>query len=374
MGARKQADERSTRRRGAPRSCASCWTDTTTAITRSTIRRFRTPNMTGSCWSCAASRRSTRSLPTPDSPTQRVGAAPVAAFGAVQPPDPHALLGQCLQRRGGAGFRPAHPRAPARERSIRYSAEPKLDGLAVSARYEGGVFVQGATRGDGETGEDVTQNLRTIAALPLKLRGDGVPRVLEVRGEVFMPLAGFERFNQRSARARREELRQSAQCRRGEFAAARSAHDGGAAARPLHLWRRFRRGRGAARRITARCSRRCATGDSRSVRSPAWSSRSRAASSITARWARARATLPYQIDGVVYKVDDVELQRQLGFVSRAPRWAIAHKFPAEEALTTVRGIEFQVGRTGALTPVARLEPVFVGGVTVSNATLTIWMR
>ena len=157
-----------------------------------------------------------------------------------------------------------------REGPIRYSAEPKLDGLAISARYENGVYVQGATRGDGETGEDITQNLRTIKALPLKLRADRPPRELEVRGEVFMPLAGFKRFNRGGGGARREELRQSAQRRGRQPAAARSANDGGATARSVHL--RSRRRSRAARcpAATARRCRHCANGDSRSVRSRGW--------------------------------------------------------------------------------------------------------
>ena len=251
---------------------------------------------------------------------------------------------------------------------MRYAAEPKLDGLAISARYESGAFVQGATRGDGETGEDITQNLRTIKALPLKLRGAHVPRVLEVRGEVFMPLAGFERFN-REALARGEKTLVNP--RNAAAGSLRQLDPRMTAARPLDLFiygvgyveggempghhsEMLKMLRGFGFKVCPQ---------------------TRVVESVEGCLAyfrdigAARATLPYQIDGVVYKVDDIELQRQLGFVSRAPRWAIAHKFPAEEALTTVRGIEFQVGRTGALTPVARLEPVFVGGVTVSNATL-----
>ena len=233
-----------------------------------------------------------------------------------------------------------------------------------------GVFVQGATRGDGETGEDITQNLKTIAALPLKLRSADAPPLLEVRGEVFMPLAGFERFNRAAAGARREELRQSAQRRGRQSAPTRPAHDRGAAARCVHLRRRIRGGR---RVLPAH------HGDHAASSCAAWGFKicpqSRVVGSIegcldtTGIWpwrvrrCRTRSTASSTRSTIA------ELQRQLGFVSRAPRWAIAHKFPAEEALTTVRGIEFQVGRTGALTPVARLEPVFVGGVTVSNATL-----
>ena len=305
---------------------------------------------------------------TPDSPTQRVGAAPVAAFGAVK----HRLAMLSLDNAFSEQDVREFDRR-VRERleyggSVRYSAEPKLDGLAISARYENGVFVQGATRGDGETGEDITQNLRTIKALPLKLRADRPPRQLEVRGEVFMPLAGFERFNQ-EAIARGEKS--FVNPRNAAAGSLRQLDPKMTAARPLDLFI-------------------YALGIVEGAELPALHSETLQA---LRRWGfkicpqsrvvdgvdgcldyyremgEQRAKLPYQIDGVVYKVDDLELQRRLGFVSRAPRWAVAHKFPAEEALTTVRGIEFQVGRTGALTPVARLEPAFVGGVTVSNATL-----
>ncbi len=307
-------------------------------------------------------------LSTPHSPTQRVGAAPVAAFGVVRHRIPMLSLDNAFSEEEVRDFdRRIRERLPQQE-SIRYSAEPKLDGLAVSARYEAGLYVQGATRGDGETGEDITLNLKTIAALPLKLRGAGLPRVLEVRGEVFMPRAGFERFN-REALARGEKTLVNP--RNAAAGSLRQLDPRMTAARPLDL---FIYGIGYTE-----------GGDLPGQHSELlqalrrWGFKicpqSRTVDSVAGcleyyhEIGAARAQLPYQIDGVVYKVDELELQRRLGFVSRAPRWAIAHKFPAEEALTTVRGIEFQVGRTGALTPVARLEPVFVGGVTVSNATL-----
>jgi DNA ligase (NAD+) len=303
-----------------------------------------------------------------DSPTQRVGAAPVAAFGAVKHRVPMLSLDNAFSDQEVRDFdRRIRERLPE-TKSIRYSAEPKLDGLAVSARYENGSFVQGATRGDGETGEDITQNLRTIKALPLKLRGGGVPLELEVRGEVFMPLAGFERFN-REALARGEKALVNP--RNAAAGSLRQLDPRMTAARPLDLYiygvgyveggslpehhsEVLQALRGWGFKICPQ---------SRTVESI------EGCLDYYREIGAARAKLKYQIDGVVYKVDDTRLQRRLGFVSRAPRWAIAHKFPAEEALTTVRGIEFQVGRTGALTPVARLEPVFVGGVTVSNATL-----
>jgi len=307
-------------------------------------------------------------LLTPHSPTQRVGAAPVAAFGAVRHRIPMLSLDNAFSDEEVRDFdRRIRERLPL-VGSIRYSAEPKLDGLAISALYEDGAFVRGATRGDGETGEDITQNLKTLAALPLKLRPPQAPRVLEVRGEVFMPLAGFERFN-KEALARGEKSYVNP--RNAAAGSLRQLDPRMTAARPLDL---FIYGIGfvesgelppyhselltALRRWGFKI---CP--QSRVVES------AEGCLEYYREVGALRAKLPYQIDGVVYKVDDIELQRQLGFVSRAPRWAIAHKFPAEEAFTTVRGIEFQVGRTGALTPVARLEPVFVGGVTVSNATL-----
>ncbi len=313
-------------------------------------------------------------LTTPDSPTQRVGAAPVTAFGAVR----HRLAMLSLDN----AFSEEEVRdfdRRIRERldvagPIRYSAEPKLDGLAISARYENGAFVQGATRGDGETGEDITQNLKTIKALPLKLRADRPPPVLEVRGEVFMPLAGFAKFN-REALARGEKS--FVNPRNAAAGSLRQLDPKMTAARPLDL---FIYGLGLVEGGDASGQHALPAQHSETLQAlRRWGFKICPQSRLVEGAdgcldyyrdiGAQRAKLPYQIDGVVYKVDDLELQRRLGFVSRAPRWAVAHKFPAEEALTTVRDIEFQVGRTGALTPVARLEPVFVGGVTVSNATL-----
>jgi DNA ligase (NAD+) len=307
-------------------------------------------------------------LTTPDSPTQRVGSAPLAAFGTVRHRIPMLSLDNAFSEEEVRDFDRRVRERAAPQSVVRYSAEPKLDGLAISARYESGTFVQGATRGDGETGEDITQNLRTIKALPLKLRGSHLPQVLEVRGEVFMPLAGFERFN-REALARGEKTLVNP--RNAAAGSLRQLDPRMTAARPLDL---FIYGVGYVE-----------GGEMPGHHSEVLKMlrgfgfkvcpQTRVVESVEGCLAyyrdigAARATLPYQIDGVVYKVDDIELQRQLGFVSRAPRWAIAHKFPAEEAFTTVVGIEFQVGRTGALTPVARLAPTFVGGVTVSNATL-----
>jgi len=308
-----------------------------------------------------------------DSPSMRVGAAPIAAFGTVRHRVAMLSLDNAFSDEEVADFdrriRERLPPGPlASAVALRYSAEPKLDGLAVSAWYEHGSFVQGATRGDGETGEDITQNLRTIGALPLRLRGRGWPDQLEVRGEVYMPIAGFERFNSEAV-ARGEK----------PFVNPRNAAAGSlrqldpriTAARPLDL---FVYGTGfvaggelpRAQGALLRQLRDWGFKVSAQVRSVEGVEGCLA---YFRELASERPRLAYQIDGVVYKLDDIDAQEQLGFISRAPRWAIAHKFPAEEALTTVRDIEFQVGRTGALTPVARLEPAFVGGVTVSNATL-----
>jgi DNA ligase (NAD+) len=307
-------------------------------------------------------------LATPDSPTQRVGTAPVAAFAEVRHRLPMLSLDNAFSEDEVRNFdRRVRERFPDAE-AVSYSAEPKLDGLAVNATYVDGVYASAATRGDGEKGEDITANLRTIRSLPLKLRTAKPPRVLEVRGEVYMPLAGFRRMNE-LAQARGEKT--FVNPRNAAAGALRQLDPRVTASRPLDL---FVYG----------------VGDVEGGELPGrhtaileqlrrWGLRvcpdARLVESIDGCLAyfrhigTRRGSLPYQIDGVVYKVDDLAMQRALGFVSRAPRWAIAHKFPAEEAMTIVRGIEFQVGRTGALTPVARLEPVHVGGVTVSNATL-----
>jgi DNA ligase (NAD+) len=307
-------------------------------------------------------------LLVPNSPTQRVGAAPSAAFGAVKHSMAMLSLDNAFSEDEVRDFDRRVRERLGESGTVRYSAEPKLDGLAISARFENGSFVQGATRGDGETGEDITQNLRTIKALPLNLRGAKIPKVLEVRGEVFMPYAGFRRFNEEALAKGEKPLINPRNAAAGSL---RQLDPRMTAARPLDL---FIYGVGVIE-----------GGELAGTHSETLQAlrklgfkicpQSTVVDSIDGclhyyrEMGLARAGLPYQIDGVVYKVDDFALQRKLGFVSRAPRWAIAHKFPAEEALTVVRGIEFQVGRTGALTPVARLEPAFVGGVTVSNATL-----
>jgi DNA ligase (NAD+) len=306
-------------------------------------------------------------LITPDSPTQRVGAAPVSELDEVVHTTPMLSLDNAFAEDDLLAFdRRVRDRLET-EADIDYSAEPKLDGLAVSFRYEKGKLRQAATRGDGFRGEDVTHNIRTIKAVPVELRS-GAPELLEVRGEVFMTLAGFKAMNQRALE-------------RGEktFVNPRNAAAGSirqldprlAATRPLDV---FFYGVGESKgwKLPERHSEALAQLRLWGLRVSPLVKTVRGAQGCLDYYREVgekRATLPYEIDGVVYKVDRYAQQRELGFVARAPRWAIAHKFPAHEENTTVRDVEFQVGRTGALTPVARLEPVFVGGVTVSNATL-----
>jgi DNA ligase (NAD+) len=306
-------------------------------------------------------------LITPDSPTQRVGGTPVSDFGVVEHAVPMLSLDNGFSEQDLLDFdRRVHERLKT-EADIAYSAEPKLDGLAVSLTYRRGVLERAATRGDGLHGEDVTANIRTLRAVPLMLRG-APPEVIEVRGEVFMPVAGFRLMNEQ-ALARGEKV----------FVNPRNAAAGSlrqldariSASRPLDIFLYavgLVEGGTVPDHHTALLKAFREWGlktcpEARAVKGVAGCLKYY--QDIGAR----RASLPYQIDGVVYKVDARADQERLGFVSRAPRWALAHKFPAEEATTLVTGIEFQIGRTGALTPVARLQPAFVGGVTVSNATL-----
>lgn len=307
------------------------------------------------------------SLVSADSPTQRVGAAPTDEFAEVRHRIPMLSLDNAFSEDELRHFDRRVRERLGVDSDVEYSAEPKLDGLALSVTYERGVLVQAATRGDGTTGEDVTANVRTIRSLPLYLRGPA-PAVLEARGEVFMPIAGFERLN---AEASKKGEKVFANPRNAAAGSLRQLDPRITAQRPLDI---FFYSIGAVEGIelpsshgaTLELLRQFGLRVSPEIR------KVRGASGCLDYYAdigRRRASLAYQIDGVVYKVDSIAAQRELGFVSRAPRWAIAHKFPAEEALTVVRDVEFQVGRTGAMTPVARLEPVFVGGVTVSNATL-----
>jgi DNA ligase (NAD+) len=312
-------------------------------------------------------------LVTPDSPTQRVGTAKLGQFREVKHAKPMLSLDNALSAAELEAFdqrvRERLASADVNVEQVAYWAEPKLDGAAVNLLYEEGELVFGATRGDGATGEDITHNVRTIHSIPLRLRGSHAPALLEVRGEIFMPKKGFDELNRRALE-------------RGEktFVNPRNAAAGSlrqldprlTAERPLEAYfysiGQVTRGalpRGEQRQVVAVLQdlglRTCPEGKL-----------VEGISGCLAYYAdigRKRQKLPYEIDGVVYKVNNLRWQDELGFVSRAPRWAIAHKFPAQEETTVVRDVEFQVGRTGALTPVARLEPVFVGGVTVSNATL-----
>jgi len=308
-------------------------------------------------------------LVQPDSPTQRVGAKPLAHFQQVSHEVPMLSLDNAFNTQEMLDFnKRVLDRLGGTQSTLEFSCEPKLDGIAVSLLYRNGQLVRGATRGDGRTGEDITQNVRTIPSIPLRLRGEGYPDELEVRGEIYMPKAGFEHLND-IARSRGEKT----------FVNPRNAAAGSlrqldakiTATRPLQM-----------------CC--YSVGLVRGGQLPqqhadiltllqTWGLRINADSQVVMgieacdsyyeALAVRRDQLTYDIDGIVFKLNALGLQNRLGFVSRAPRWAIARKFPAQEEITQVLDVEFQVGRTGAITPVARLAPVFVGGVTVSNATL-----
>lgn len=316
---------------------------------------------------------------TPDSPTQRVGGQPLDGFKQVKHLIPMLSLGNAFTEEEVAAFEKRlidrldadidgdGDESDAIEQ-LEYTVEPKLDGLAVSLLYENGILTQGATRGDGETGENITENVRTINSIPLKLSGTSIPEKLEVRGEIYMPKASFEALNKK---ARKEDEKTFVNPRNAAAGSMRQLDSRITASRNLAMY----------------CY---ATGliegsDLPNTHSAAmqqlkdWGFRicpdikvvqgAKGCIQYYEEIQEKREKLSYEIDGVVYKVNQLSLQKQLGFVSRAPRWAIAHKFPAQEEMTRLKEVEFQVGRTGALTPVARLEPVFVGGVTVTNATL-----
>ena len=306
-------------------------------------------------------------LVTADSPTQRVGNAPAGKFAEVRHAIPMLSLGNAFSDEEVQDF--VRRIADRLKRpALRFSAEPKLDGLAISLRYEGGAFVQGATRGDGATGEDVTLNLRTIKAIPLTLRGTGWPDVLEVRGEVYMPRADFETYNEY---ARKHGGKVLANPRNGAAGSLRQLDPRITAQRPLAF---FAYGTGLVEGGELPDSHSATLKQLRGWGFPV-SSLSEVVEGVEGlldyyrRIGEARDGLPFDIDGVVYKLDDGEGQRERGFVSRAPRWAIAHKFPAQEQMTVLESIEVNVGRTGAVTPWALMQPVHVGGVTVTRATL-----
>ncbi|MFZ5556868.1 MAG: NAD-dependent DNA ligase LigA [Pseudomonadota bacterium] len=307
-------------------------------------------------------------LATPDSPTQRVGAAPLKQFPEVRHRVPMLSLNNAFEPAEVEAFDRRIREALGVEQ-VDYEVEPKFDGLAVSLRYEHGLLVQGATRGDGTTGEDVTQNLRTVRAIPLRLHGGEPPALLEVRGEVLMLKADFLRLN---AEQRERGQREFVNPRNAAAGALRQLDPRITASRRLTF---YAYGVGEADDPRLPGDRHSRVLDYLAQRHLPVSPLRDVVSGIEglARFYRARYAerdrLPYEVDGIVYKVDRLDWQRELGFVSRAPRFAIAHKFPAQEAITELLGIDVQVGRTGALTPVARLKPVFVGGVTVTNATL-----
>lgn len=308
------------------------------------------------------------SLVTPDSPTQRVGGAPLAGFTQVTHEMRMLSLDNAFNESDMNDFNRRIVERLSIDGDVEYACEPKLDGIAISLLYENGQLVRGATRGDGETGEDITQNVRTVNSIPLKLMGTGYPERLEVRGEIYMPKSSFDALNKDAERAGTKPFVNPRNAAAGSL---RQLDPKITASRNLEMCC-YSVGivEGGALKDT----------HSDSLHSlNQWGFRINAEMKVVKGVAgcldyyesigKKRNALPYEIDGVVFKVNNLAQQQALGFVSRAPRWAIAHKFPAQEELTTVLGVEFQVGRTGAVTPVARLAPVFVGGVTVSNATL-----
>jgi len=307
-------------------------------------------------------------LITPDSPTRRVGATPDTAFAEVRHSLPMLSLDNAFSEEEFGEFDRRVRERLGSDEPIEYAGEPKLDGLAVTLRYSKGVFVQAATRGDGYSGEDITANVRTIQCIPLRLRGTDYPDVLEVRGEVFMPKAGFDGLNRRLAAAGEKTFVNPRNAAAGSL---RQKDPAVTARRPLDFY--------AYSVAVNNAEVLPATHSAMLEQVAGWGFRinpeMRVLVGINAcleyyhRLLDRRESLAYEIDGVVFKVNGLDLQETLGFISRAPRWAVAFKFPAHEAMTRIRDVEFQVGRTGAITPVARLEPVFVGGVTVSNATL-----
>lgn len=308
-------------------------------------------------------------LLTLDSPTQRVGGQVLDKFSQVSHSLPMLSLDNMFNEADLKAFDKRVKDWLNSENTPTYVAEPKLDGLAISLRYEQGILVQAATRGDGSVGEDVTVNTRTISSIPLKLIGSGIPEVIEIRGEIFIPKLGFESLNKQQIADGKKPFVNPRNAAAGSL---RQLDSRITANRPLEI---YCYGLGEIKGLAEMPESHSAAMSMIEKWGCRISPELQKVSSIKACEAyikqigERRDTLAYDIDGVVFKVDDLYLQQRLGFVSRAPRWAIAHKFPAQQEMTTVEGIEIQVGRTGALTPVARLNPVFVGGVTVSNATL-----
>lgn len=307
---------------------------------------------------------------TPDSPSQKVGGTPLSKFDSVVHEVPMLSLDNGFQEEDLSAFEKRLQDRLLAFDDLQFSCEPKLDGLAASILYENGVLTRAATRGDGQVGEDITKNVKTIANVPIKLRGQNIPRRVEVRGEVFMPKAGFDKLNETQKMAGNKAF---ANPRNAAAGSLRQLDSRITAKRPL-LFYAYSMGVIEGDSLTdlpLHTQRLAALGE--------WgiplckeSSIANGAEQCIAYFKKIgemRDSLSYDIDGVVFKINDINLQQRLGFVSKAPRWALAQKFPAQEELTSLLDVEFQVGRTGAITPVARLEPVFVGGVTVSNATL-----
>ncbi len=314
-------------------------------------------------------------LVTPDTPTQRVGGAPLPQFAPVRHVVPMLSIKTETDTTpaGARNFDARVRRALGLDEAaapVAYAAELKFDGLAINLRYEQGLLVQAATRGDGESGEDVTQNIRTVQRIPLRLRGNGsgMPPVLEVRGEVFMSRPDFERYNERQRQLGKQTL---VNPRNGAAGSIRQLDPKMAAERPLSF---YAYGLGETVGWSVPDTHDGVLNALENFGIPVSAHRAVVSGAqglidFHAQILKLRDSLPFDIDGVVYKVNALALQRELGFVSREPRWAVAHKYPAQEEMTELLDIEVQVGRTGALTPVARLKPVFVGGVTVTNATL-----
>ncbi|MEH6753498.1 MAG: NAD-dependent DNA ligase LigA [Alphaproteobacteria bacterium] len=307
-------------------------------------------------------------LRTEDSPTQRVGAAPAHGFAKVQHAIPMLSLGNAFDDEDVGEFLTRIRRflSIGEDETVEIVGEPKIDGLSVSLRYEGGVFVRGATRGDGAEGEDITANLRTIGDIPETLAGDA-PDIAEIRGEVYLPKSAFNELNQTQEE---NGAKIFANPRNAAAGSLRQMDSSITTQRPLRMFA-YSWGELSADVADSQWGFLQRVSDWGFQKNPI-SRLCRSLEEVLALYrdiGEQRASLDYDIDGVVYKVNQIDLQRRLGFVSRAPRWAIAHKFPAEQATTTLNGIDIQVGRTGSLTPVARLEPVTVGGVVVSNATL-----
>ncbi|MEC8900794.1 MAG: NAD-dependent DNA ligase LigA [Pseudomonadota bacterium] len=308
-------------------------------------------------------------LISPDSPTQRVGAAPAEGFPEVAHAIPMLSLDNAFSRDDIVAFAErVAERLECQSEEIEFSCEPKLDGAAVSLVYEQGVLVSGATRGDGRTGEGITSNLRTLRSVPLKLMGKNVPELVEVRGEVIMRHSGFEALNER---AREEGSKVFANPRNAAAGSLRQLDPRITATRPLefHAYQAARLEPDLGDATHSALMARLSTLGFRTSAELTTMYGPDAVADYCEQLGAKRDQLGYDIDGVVIKVNDLRHQRELGFVARAPRWAVAFKVPAQEEVTTLNDVEFQVGRTGAITPVARLAPVTVAGVTVSNATL-----